>query len=486
MKFIYSGLAALTIAAALSACGEFEPTGYESIPDLPTAVDIRAEVGANHVINVSWALPASSDITDVLFIRDADNANPVHLGPDATSYQIKGAPMGEECVYTVKICYGDKYVSPGVSAVYTLPVENLAGVSDLNYTVSGRKVTLTWNLPSADGVTGVRIITNGDDASAVDIEKTTEYTLKAQPMDVDLTYTVEALYDTYYPSEGVSVSTKIPFITPKMGFVMTAPTIDQLPDDDEIAAATWFIRQENAELIQADRLATIDADVYSVLWIMIDRVGLEPGWQNLPAEVSSPEAIEALRNYSANGGSLYLSNMATQLTAPLGIVPDDMAPTVFSSGNGGSGDDVWTINPQLGKDFENGGDQDFYDRTEHEIYKGLEFSDPNNWGLIGLPLIGPGIREDHNCLWDCNLYGKGEFNNVIKHFESVTGSLVLATWGHVRDHCVAGLVDFFATPAHGRCVANGFAAYEWNQNSGTNIYQHNVEQLTLNILNYLK
>ncbi|MDE6134789.1 MAG: DUF4960 domain-containing protein, partial [Muribaculaceae bacterium] len=62
----------------------------------------------------------------------------------------------------------------------------------------------------------------------------------------------------------------------------------------------------------------------------------------------------------------------------------------------------------------------------------------------------------------------------------------LATWGHVRDHCVAGLVEFNANAEHGRCIANGLAAYEWNQNSGVNPYQHNIEQLTTNILDYLK
>lgn len=89
-------------------------------------------------------------------------------------------------------------------------------------------------------------------------------------------------------------------------------------------------------------------------------------------------------------------------------------------------------------------------------------------------------------MWDCNIYGRGNYPDVIKNFEMTTGSVVLATWGHVRDHCVAGLVEFNSNAHHGRCIANGLAAYEWNQNSGPNPYQRNVEQLTANILNYLK
>ena len=234
------------------------------------------------------------------------------------------------------------------------------------------------------------------------------------------------------------------------------------------------------------QISSLDPEEYTVLWIEIDRVGLAYGWENLPDGVSSSETIEALKAYTAVGGNLYLSNMATQLTVPLGIVPDNMAPSLFGNGDGGSGDDVWVINPYLGVDFKDNGAQGYYDRTAHAIYKDITLEDPNNYGYLTVPLIGPGQREDHNCMWDCNLYGNGGYADVIKNFEVTTNSLVLATWGHVRDHCVAGLVDFNPNSQHGRCIANGFAAYEWNQNSGTNPYQHNIEQLTLNIINYLK
>lgn len=483
---ILLGAVAFAMSAMFSSCGDFEPTGYELVPDLPTASAMKAQI-SGHTIDVTWNLPNEKNITDVLFILNANTSNPVSLGPNATSYQVKGQPMGVEGIYTVKICYDDRYVSQGVSATATLPVEQLAGVTNLTSSTSGRKVTLSWTNPTSSEVTGVRITTNGDEASAFNLPAgTTEYTLKAQPMDVDLTYNVQAIYDQYYPSDPATVSTKIPYITPEMGFLMTANSISELPDDDERAAASWFMQQENARLVYPADLATIDPDVVSVLWIMVDRVGLPMGWENLPAQITNSQAIEALKEYSANGGSLYLSNMATQLTVPLGFVPADMAPTVFGSGEGGPGDDVWTINPQLGVDFKNGGDQGYYDRSLHAIYKDVIMSDPNSYGYDSVPLIGPGMREDHNCLWDCNIYGRGTYPDVIANFEATTGSLVLATWGHVRDHCVAGLVEFFSTPVHGRCIANGFAAYEWNQNSGTNPYQHNLEQLTTNILNYLK
>lgn len=471
----------------LGSCSDFEPTGYTEIPTLQKVSDLKAEIDG-FAINLSWNLPASQNVEGVLIVTGTDTANPLRLDGRKDSYTVIGQPMETTRLYTVKVLYEGGYVSEGVSTEATLPHVPLAGVTDLRVSsISGRKVTLDWKLPSAEGITGVKIIRDGNTENATVVEgNVTSYQLKGQPTGKETTYTVAVVYENFYDSEGTSVKADIPYITPKMGYLMTAPTIDRLPDDDEQAAARWFVQQENAELIQASQLGELDPDIYPVIWIEIDRVGLPIGWEKLPSEISSDEAIEALRNYSANGGSLYLANMATQLTVPLGFVPADMAPTVYGNGDGGSGNDVWTINPYLGWDFRDGSDQGFYDRTEHAIYKGLTFEDPNGYGYESLPLIGPGQREDHNCLWNCNLYGKGSYADVIKNFEMTTNSLVLATWGHVRDHCVAGLVEFNANAEHGRCIANGFAAYEWNQNSGANLYQHNIEQLTTNILDYLK
>ncbi len=473
----------VAILSLLGACSQYDPRGYEEVSGLDKVTGLKAEV-ANHVITVSWNAPTAPESTGVLLIRDGNIHNALTLGKDVTSHSFEGEPMGQAVLYTVKVLYKDNKVSEGVTVSAEVPAETLAEVTGLTSSVQGRTVTLNWTLPQGN-VTGVRVLRDGEVIAEFDTPVTT-CELKAQPMQDDMTYTVQAVYDTYYAAAGASVKASVAYVTPKMGYLLLASTVGQLPDDDERAAAEWFAAQDNAEFVTPAQLADIDADEYPVLWIEIDRVGLPLGWQNLPSEVSNDATIEALRRYSAAGGSLYLSNMATQLTVPLGIVPDNMAPTVYGNGEGGTGDDVWVINPFLGIDFKDGGDQGFYDRTAHAIYQGLTLEDPNGYGYLTLPLIGPGQREDHNCLWDCNIYGRGSYADVIRNFEVTTNSLVLATWGHVRDHCVAGLVAFNSSASHGRCVANGLAAYEWNQNSGPNPYQHNVEQLTLNILNYLK
>ncbi len=362
----------------------------------------------------------------------------------------------------------------------------VAPASDVAAGVDGRSVTLSWALPQGD-ITNVVIIRNADFNTAITLPGTaTSYTLKGQPMDEELTYTVKVRYADGHLSEGTSVQVVVPYIEPVPAFLLLASSPSALADDDEKAAAEWFATLPHHKFITPAELKDLKPDYNPVLWIAVDRVGEPMGWENLPAEIVSPDAIAALKKYSQDGGSLYLSTFATQLTVPLGFVPSDWAPTVYGNGEGGSGDDVWVINPHLGVDFQNGGEQGYYDRAEHAIFKGITLEDPNNYGYSTVPLIGPGQREDHNCLWDCNIYGKGSEKDVIRNFEVTTNSLVLATWGHVRDHCVAGLVAFNATAEHGRCVAMGLAAYEWNQNSGTNVYQKNVEKLTENILDYLK
>lgn len=484
-KYCIYTLAAL-ICVMVSGCSDYTPTGYKEVPSLQKVSNLEAQIDG-YTVNLSWVLPKDDNIEGLRVICNGDNAHPVMLNGDATSYSVVGQQMDEEYLYTVKVLYAGGYVSEGVSTTATIPHVDLANATNVTADVAGRTVTLNWSLPDADDITGVKIIRDGDVNAATVLDgPETSCELKGQPMGKELTYTVAVIYSRFYVSEGASVKAEIPYITPKMGYLMTAYSIQELPDDDERAAAQWFVAQENAELIQPSQLAELDADLYPVIWIEIDRVGLPLGWQNLPAEITNDATIAALRQYSANGGSLYLSNMATQLTVPLGFIPENMAPTVYGNGDGGSGNDVWVINPYLGWDFRNGSDQGFYDRTAHAIYKGLTFEDPNNYGYENLPLIGPGQREDHNCLWDCNIYGRGNQKDVIKNFEVVTNSLVLATWGHVRDHCVAGLVEFYSNSEHGRCIANGLAAYEWNQNSGPNPYQNNIEQLTKNILDYLK
>lgn len=359
-------------------------------------------------------------------------------------------------------------------------VPEVAKISNLQYTLNGRNVTLTWTLPASSEVTGVTIQYNN--ATPIILEAdATSYTFERVPYNLDLAYTVKVNYANGRVSEGETVRTKIEGVV-KIGYLISYNNVADIEDDDEKASARWFQSNYPAGVILTpSTIVTTDLSEFSVIWIHIDRVGIGAGWNKLPATLISDETIAALTDYYKEGGNLFLSNHATQLTVPLGRLAADRAPGIFGDGEGGSGDDIWTINANIGLK---------YDRSTHAVFKGMEISKQYE-DHESFPLIGPGQREDHNCMWDLNscgfpvLYPDAE--NVVSAFETENNAVVLATWGHVVDWCCAGMIELNPTTQYkGRCIAIGLAAYEWNQNSGVNVYQSNIELMTNNILTYLQ
>lgn len=482
---------ALAMTGWLGSCTDIdvkEPT----LPDLPTVSNLQASV-ANRVVNLTWQLPSTSLTVDGIMIK-VNNSQEINLDANTTSYNVMGQPMEDEFMYTVKVRYQGGYVSEGVSVIATVPYEQLADLTSFTVTdMEKRNVTFAWTLPNDPSITGVWVGLDGEESGTVfSIE---EYpngaTLTGQKTGIDLKFRARVIYDNAYYSDGVVVNTALPAMETRVGYLLLADSPAALEDDDEKAAAAWFndnyVATDKGDFIPVGELADIDFDEYGVIWIEVDRVGLEVGWQNLPANLVSNSTIEALKAYGANGGNLFLANMATQLAVPLEIVPANMPINTFGSGPGGDNGDLWSINPHLGWIFK--ADNQYYDRTSHAIYAGLDFEMVNGYEWSSLPLLGGDYKEDHNSLWDINPYWHEAGDpapNCVAWFENVTNSQVLAVWGQVADHCIAGMVDFAGNAVHGRCIAMGLGAYEWNVNNGTNPYQHNIEKLTENILNYLK
>lgn len=263
--------------------------------------------------------------------------------------------------------------------------------------------------------------------------------------------------------------------TAKVAMLLLADTEEGITDDDELAARDWFRKTcTNGTVLTLGSIAGENLSSYDVIWVMLDRVGLGHGADRLPI---TEGAVNALKEYYKNGGNLLLTNHATQLITVLGRT--ERHPGIFGDGEGGSGGDSWSIQAHIGMT---------YDRRNHPIYEGMtEFGD---FGHPTFPLIGPGHREDHNCKWDFNAYGYRDLypeaeNNVVA-FEAENTAVVLGAWGHVTDFACFGVIEFEATDEYkGTCIANGMAAYEWNQNSGPNVHQYNIKLMTRNMLNYL-
>ncbi len=359
-------------------------------------------------------------------------------------------------------------------------LEPVATVSNLSYSVIRSSVTLSWELPADTAVSGILVYLNNEKKVDEDSVFTT-YTFQNVRKNTDLAYTVKVKYSNGRVSEGQTVYLFLDGAETKVAYLIDCASADQLTDDDEIAAVKWF--QSNypkGDVLSPERWAELTPEVYGAVWIHIDRTDMGAGVANLPASYTHADNVAAVAGYLASGGNILLTKHATQLITAYGRTT--YAPGIYGDGAGGEGTDIWTMNAVIGS-----GQATKYDRRGHDIFKGLDKGTFNDYPHESYPMEGPGLREDHNCMWDLNSYGFTGGANVVEAFESEATATVLATWGHVADYCCAGIVEFLPDANYtGRVIAIGLAAYEWNQNiDGGNIYQGNTEKLTKNSLDYL-
>lgn len=263
----------------------------------------------------------------------------------------------------------------------------------------------------------------------------------------------------------------------KVAFLGMDNSINEIADDDEKAAAEWFVNNcLEGEFISVARVAegTVDLSGYELIWIAVDRVGITTdGMLQLINTIK-----EELTDYYKNGGNLLLTTHATALIAHLGRTT--RMPNFYLSHEGdGVLSDVWSMNLNIGVA---GGS---YDHTSHPIFKNL--TDTLIFDHPTIPLIGPGFREAHFTMWFLDQFGYE--GNPVDEFQTENDAIVLATWGqpfNPGEFTTAGIVEFLPTGNYlGRSIAIGLGTYEWNQNTNENQYQRQIELLTENIIEYL-
>ncbi len=364
-------------------------------------------------------------------------------------------------------------------ATYSETVRNLVA----EYTQGNRQVTLRWDNPTMSGQTGIQIIKDDNDVINID-EVVSSYFIKKAPTNVDVSYTVKARYSDGRVSEGQTVRFNIAYEAKKGAskIAMLVPN-DYTSSDDEKSAVEWFknnyVNTDKGVLLTPATIDDLDFEQQAACWVMCDRIGIDKGWQHLPGDLASNATIEALKAFTNDGGNLFLTNHATQLTVAVGRIADAYAPGIYGNGEGGPNGDIWGSQPVIGN-----AEGQIYDHSGHDIYRGMKFVS----GLYERSIytfIGSGVKGDHNCMWDLNSYGLAPNPNVVKAWEDLTNSTVLGTWNHVVDYCCAGIVDFAPTSSFaGRILAVGLAAYEWNI-GGENSCQDQLEKFTSNCLSYV-
>ncbi|HOV83804.1 MAG TPA: DUF4960 domain-containing protein [Paludibacteraceae bacterium] len=252
----------------------------------------------------------------------------------------------------------------------------------------------------------------------------------------------------------------------KIGFIV----VDQ-QDDDELDAMNWFQSMySNGDIISAFDIKNklIDLNQYSVLWIHVDKENIS---EPLPLILLDKEVLSSIINFYKKGGNLLLTTHATQYLYHIGRTK--CKPNIFDNGSAKFNADVWSINPNIGLT---------YNHSNHSLFYNL--STINEFDYPTIPLLGPGLKEDHNSMWNLNLYGYS--GNLVDAFENDNDAIVLATWGQVTDYSCAGIVEFLPNSEYlGNCICIGVGAYEWNQNDRSNVYQSNIERLTSNAISYL-
>lgn len=356
---------------------------------------------------------------------------------------------------------------------------------NLTYTNEGRTVYLKWNLDIDTTMCGIQITCNGENPMEIDTV-VTNYTIRHVVPNKDILYTVKVRYCDSLVSEGTSIPVHIRYDLPIcVGYVMSANTIEELPDDDERAAAQWFdreyVQKGKGRWIPINELGSVDLDVVNCLWIHIDRQGMSPGWENLSGGFNNPAFIANLKAYVIEGGNLFLSVHATQLVDAIGRIPSDYRPNEVSTGQGGLGNDTWTINAWLGA-----GEDVNYDHRAHAFYQGMTLDYYNGYAYTSFPLASAGVREDHNSLWNLSSMKFPSGANKVRGWELATNSTALGTWGQNTELNYIGLVDFATSnPYKGRIIAMGMGCYEWAKQDG-NLYQYQIEKLTENILETIR
>lgn len=267
-------------------------------------------------------------------------------------------------------------------------------------------------------------------------------------------------------------------------------------DDDEKGAGHWLIGKGGVFVsLEQIKNGSVNLADFKALWIHLDRQ-IIPGNEENPVDIfvndhlspyKDTDVLNAITNFYKAGGNLYLGMHASHYLVDLGRF--HIRPEINGFGSGGNNEDVWYTTATYGVWLENPV-ENVIDHSNDPIFDGLiseQIRRPNGEEYKRFPLIGAGNKEDHNCFWNTDVpqYGNGDANKFTE-FYNLYKATPLATWDHVIDYYGGAIIRWDAKDDYqGKCITVGLAAYEWNQNSGANTYQSNIEKLTENILKEL-
>jgi hypothetical protein len=427
----------------------------------------------NDSVNISWRNPnVGDDISSI--IRHNDGV--MVLPGEQTSINYGIIKTNVEYAFTVKIRDTKGNYSLGQTVRFLR--DGAMNVTNIRFVQDEDSVFVSWSLPVGEPLSKINVAWETEDYS--DSQELSGATSNLKIVGLPLgNYSFSFVTTNENNLTSHTQYEQFRVGPTKIGFLSIYSDINSMTDDDEIAAAEWFNANiSNSEWITFQQILdnTVDLNEFRVIWWHRD----ELGGSNLPAITKDPTVINAVNDFYKSGGNLLLSIHATMYLETLGRIPEGFSEgKAIGDGAGGENPDVWSISTNLRS----------YDYSNHPIYQGLEINNTANNGKE-IPMIGPGWKEDHNSCWIGvpAAHGFGNADDAfIPFLENNFGVKMLGAWGHVRDYFMVGIGEMLPHGEYqGTAITIGLGAYEWNQNNTTNPFQHNIEGLTLNALEYLK
>jgi lysophospholipase L1-like esterase len=290
----------------------------------------------------------------------------------------------------------------------------------------------------------------------------------------------------------------------KVAYLSTYATLDDLVangSDDEAAAATWLVNEYGGHFLSTANVAARTDTLYRYKAIWID-VARDMGYTDFPAELKDPVVLGAIEAYYKSGGNLFLSTFAVKLLSVMGRSDSgftDIKESADLEKNGAS----YGFVPATGRFFarkDNDISSGMLDRSSDPLFKCLpkhsrkiEFDDGFGGVHPFIPMIGPGAKKAYRIAWKGAItthpeLGERWYDRVenITFFENDYNMEVLGTLEFFLGYSSLNVGRWLPFGVFaGKAVTLGETGYEWHQNSGANVHQQNIIQLTINILDEL-
>lgn len=420
---------------------------------------------------LTWKLPKGADSLTVIV---SDSTSTTRLPMNATSYKYGIVQTNRNYVYSVKVADTKGNTSIGQVISFdrrgAYPVKNVSGVQNDN------GVLLTWTAPDS----AVSKITIKLGNQSVDVTPNlTSYQFSNVPVG---SYLIS--FVTTNAANQQSNTVYLPFkvgatMVGYIGVYSDSTTLLTTGDDDEVAAAQWLFSTypNKSRYISFNQVknGSVDLSQYRVIWWNYD---ITTG-SALPAIATDPVVISAMTNFYKNGGNLLLNQFAVQYFWNLGRITQNYF-TEFDTGAGFTNGDTWGVGVNINEK---------HDESKHPLYNGIKMTNQPD-GRITFPVIGPGWKENHNAV----IVRIPEFyklsNNDEKAYTDFTtdnNAEWLGVWDGIADYFMAGILELKPmNDFQGTGIFIGIGGIEWHQNSGTNLYQSNIQQLYKNAIDYLK